>query len=57
MKADPKIIREVEQLFKQWEAEVNESDYKDKTKETYIRYPQIFIRWCKDEYPLRKIEQ
>lgn len=57
MKADPKIIRELERLLEQWKYEVSQSDLQENTRKTYILHPNNFVRWCKDDFPLRGYKQ
>ena len=57
MKTDPKIIREIERLFDQWTDQVSKSNLKDNTKDTYILHPSNFVRWCKDDFPIRGFKE
>lgn len=53
MKADPIIIREMERLLDQWKTEISQSTLKQSAQDTYVLHPNHFVRWVKDDFPIR----
>ena len=53
MKADPIIIREMERLLDQWKTEISQSTLKQSAQDTYVLHPSNFVRWVKDDFPIR----
>lgn len=54
MKASDEFIKELENLYKKYEQEVNEAlrtgYLKQNTAKTYLLHSDNFIKWCKDNF-------
>ncbi|MGC6174221.1 hypothetical protein [Lacrimispora sp. 38-1] len=54
MKVNDKLIKEIEDLYQQYESEVNQANsdgiLKDNTVKTYLLHSGNFVRWCRGEF-------
>lgn len=50
MKTNREFQEELERLVSEYEKEVIGTKLKPKAMETYIRYVDMFVRWCKDDF-------
>ncbi|GAB4020623.1 hypothetical protein GCM10028808_62440 [Spirosoma migulaei] len=57
MKADPITIREIEKLVEQWNYQITHSNLQPNTIHTYGLHVGHFLRWCKDDFPIRGYEE
>ncbi len=53
MKADPKIVTEIEKLLERWKDEISQSTLKPNAQDTYVLHASHFVRWIKDDFPIR----
>lgn len=50
MKVPPEVMKQVEAAFRQYEAEVEQSELKLSAKHTYLLHSRQFVKWLKDEF-------
>lgn len=54
MKVNDKLIKEIEDLYQQYEREVNQTKsdgyLKESAAKTYLLHSKNFVRWCRDEF-------
>ena len=53
MQADKNLIAALESLIDQYEKEVEQAPYTEKTKRTYIYHSRNFVRWVKGDFSLK----
>ncbi|MCY4527808.1 MAG: hypothetical protein OXD46_02100 [Chloroflexi bacterium] len=49
-KTDERTLREIERLFKQYEAELRTSDLSGRSKRNYREAAHYFVRWIRGDY-------
>ena len=50
MKVSPSAFEEIDRALAHYTREVEETNLSDKTKQTYLRHANTFVRWLADDF-------